>query len=69
MIRIRSDALKADHPLGIKFGCDPITEAPKLLEIAAQMDLKVGTYIFAFSVVILNHQQSTDLHMIYFPSV
>ncbi|XP_048484286.1 LOW QUALITY PROTEIN: ornithine decarboxylase 2-like [Plutella xylostella] len=41
VIRIRSDALKADHPLGIKFGCDPITEAPKLLEIAAQMDLQV----------------------------
>jgi ornithine decarboxylase len=41
VLRIRCEAKLAQCPLGQKFGCDPIHEAPKLIELAAQegMDL------------------------------
>lgn len=41
VIRIRCDAESAQCPLGIKFGCDPITEAPRLLKLAAVLGLEV----------------------------
>ena len=41
VIRIRCDAASAQAPLGIKFGCDPITEAPRLLKMAAVLGLDV----------------------------
>ncbi|CAK1590985.1 unnamed protein product [Parnassius mnemosyne] len=41
VIRIRCDATSAQCPLGIKFGCDPLTEAPRLLKLAAVHGLQV----------------------------
>lgn len=41
VLRIRCEAESAQCPLGKKFGCDPITEAPKLLKIARDMNLNV----------------------------
>ncbi|PZC76520.1 hypothetical protein B5X24_HaOG204485 [Helicoverpa armigera] len=41
VIRIRCDAAAAQCPLGIKFGCDPLTEAPRLLKLAAVLGLDV----------------------------
>lgn len=41
VIRIRCDAESAQCPLGIKFGCDPVTEAPRLLKLAAVLGLEV----------------------------
>lgn len=41
VIRIRCDAAVAQCPLGIKFGCDPISEAPRLLKLAAVLGLEV----------------------------
>lgn len=42
VIRIRCDAENAQCPLGIKFGCDAITEAPRLLKLAAVLGLEVN---------------------------
>lgn len=41
VIRIRCDAVDAQCPLGMKFGCDPIKEAPHLLRLAKSLDLNV----------------------------
>ncbi|XP_049880038.1 ornithine decarboxylase 1-like [Pectinophora gossypiella] len=41
VIRIRCDAADAQCPLGIKFGCDPVSEAPRLLKLAAVLGLDV----------------------------
>uniref|UniRef100_A0A1B6GPX0 ornithine decarboxylase n=1 Tax=Cuerna arida TaxID=1464854 RepID=A0A1B6GPX0_9HEMI len=41
VIRIRSDDENALCQLGIKFGCDPVTEAPHLLKLAQKLDLNV----------------------------
>ncbi|CAB3229560.1 unnamed protein product [Arctia plantaginis] len=41
VIRIRCDAENAQCPLGIKFGCDAVTEAPRLLKLAAVLGLEV----------------------------
>lgn len=41
VIRIRSDDDSALCQLGIKFGCDPILEAPVLLKLAQQLELDV----------------------------
>lgn len=41
VIRIRCDAAAAQCPLGIKFGCDAETEAPRLLKLAAVLGLDV----------------------------
>lgn len=41
VIRIRCDATSAQCPLGIKFGCDPVAEAPRLLKLAAVLGLEV----------------------------
>lgn len=41
VIRIRCDAVVAQCGLGMKFGCDPITEAPKLLTIARSLGINV----------------------------
>jgi len=41
VLRIRCEAEEAQCPLGKKFGCDPITEAPKLLKQARSMNLNV----------------------------
>ena len=41
MIRIRCDAEVSQCPLGIKFGCDPTTEAPNLLNLSRMLDLDV----------------------------
>jgi len=41
VIRIRCDATDVQCQLGNKFGCDPITEAPELLQIAKALDLDV----------------------------
>ncbi|XP_055376390.1 ornithine decarboxylase 1-like, partial [Condylostylus longicornis] len=41
VLRIRCEAEKAQCPLGEKFGCDPIIDAPKLLKIAYDLNLNV----------------------------
>lgn len=41
MLRIRCDAKVAQCPLGEKFGCDPVTEAPLLLNVASKLGLNV----------------------------
>jgi ornithine decarboxylase len=41
VIRIRCDAAIAQRQLGMKFGCDAVTEAPHLLEIAQSLGLDV----------------------------
>lgn len=41
VLRIRCEAEEAQCPLGKKFGCDPMTEAPKLLKVARNMNLNV----------------------------
>ncbi|XP_073962708.1 ornithine decarboxylase 1-like [Choristoneura fumiferana] len=41
VLRIRCDAASAQCPLGIKFGCDPVAEAPRLLKLAAVLGLDV----------------------------
>lgn len=41
VIRIRCDAEDAQCQLGMKFGCDPITEAPELLRIARSLNIDV----------------------------
>lgn len=40
-IRIQCDAMETQYPLGIKYGCDPQTEAPKLLKLALDLGLSV----------------------------
>lgn len=39
LLRIRCDAKEALCPLGSKFGCNFVTEAPKLIEKASEMDM------------------------------
>lgn len=41
IIRICCDATEIQCPLGIKYGCDPQTEAPVLLELARNLGLSV----------------------------
>jgi len=41
VIRIRCDATEAQCPLGIKYGCDPLTEAPSLMALARDLGLSV----------------------------
>ncbi|XP_050439919.1 ornithine decarboxylase-like [Adelges cooleyi] len=41
VIRIRCDASSSLLSLGVKFGCDPYTEAPALLSLARDLDLSV----------------------------
>ncbi|XP_068625187.1 ornithine decarboxylase-like isoform X2 [Battus philenor] len=41
VLRIRCDASVARCSLGMKFGCDPVTEAPRLLKLAAVFGLRV----------------------------
>lgn len=41
VLRIRCEAEEAQCPLGKKFGCDPVTEAPKLLKAARNLNLNV----------------------------
>ncbi|KAJ8710665.1 hypothetical protein PYW08_009180 [Mythimna loreyi] len=41
VIRIRCDAASAQFSLGVKFGCDPVTEAPRLLKLAALLGLDI----------------------------
>lgn len=41
VLRIRCEAEEAQCPLGKKFGCDPTTEAPKLLKQARNLNLNV----------------------------
>lgn len=41
VVRIRCDATDAQCPLGIKFGCDPLNEAPRLLKLANVLQLEV----------------------------
>ncbi|XP_022125488.2 ornithine decarboxylase 1 [Pieris rapae] len=46
VIRIRCDAAAAQCPLGVKFGCEPLTEAPRLLKLAAVLKLNVAGVSF-----------------------
>lgn len=41
VLRIRCDAIESQCPLGIKFGCDPVTEAPNLLALACELGIEV----------------------------
>lgn len=41
MLRIRSDAVASQCPLGMKFGCNILTEAPSLLRLARNLELDV----------------------------
>jgi len=41
VIRIRCDATDAQCQLGMKFGCDPVKEAPHLLEVARSVGINV----------------------------
>lgn len=46
VVRIRCDAKIAQCPLGFKFGCDPISEAPRLLKQARMLGLNVRSKLF-----------------------
>lgn len=46
VLRIRCDAETAQCPLGMKFGCDPIHEAPNLLHLAYTLNLNVVGFSF-----------------------
>lgn len=46
VLRIRCDAVEAVCPLGMKFGCDPVHEAPNLLRLAYMLDLNVVGFSF-----------------------
>lgn len=46
VIRIRCDAEVAQCQLGMKFGCDPVTEAPNLLRFARILGLNVAGISF-----------------------
>lgn len=39
VLRIRCEAEKAQCPLGKKFGCDPVEEAPRLIKIVRSMNM------------------------------
>jgi len=41
VIRICCDATEVQRPLGINFGCNPLTEAPSLLALAHDLGLSV----------------------------
>ncbi|KAL1502041.1 hypothetical protein ABEB36_007246 [Hypothenemus hampei] len=41
VLRIKSEAIRANYPMGNKFGCDPIEEAPQLLKLAKALNLNV----------------------------
>jgi ornithine decarboxylase len=41
ILRIRCDAESAQCPLGKKFGCDPLNEAPQLIKVAKTLNLNV----------------------------
>uniref|UniRef100_A0A2S2QR46 Ornithine decarboxylase n=1 Tax=Sipha flava TaxID=143950 RepID=A0A2S2QR46_9HEMI len=41
VIRIRCDATETQCPLGIKYGCDPQTEAPGLISLARDLGLSI----------------------------
>ncbi|XP_050671506.1 ornithine decarboxylase 1-like isoform X1 [Leptidea sinapis] len=41
VVRIRCDAAAAQCPLGIKFGCEPLIEAPRLIKLANVLNLNV----------------------------
>ncbi|XP_053675471.1 ornithine decarboxylase-like [Anopheles nili] len=41
VLRIRHDSLKVRCSLGKKFGCDPVSEAPELLQYAAKLRMNV----------------------------
>uniref|UniRef100_A0A1B6CXQ9 ornithine decarboxylase n=2 Tax=Clastoptera arizonana TaxID=38151 RepID=A0A1B6CXQ9_9HEMI len=41
VLRIRCDDITAVCPLGIKFGCEITTEAPRLLQVARSLDLNI----------------------------
>lgn len=41
LLRIRSDACVTQCPLGIKYGCNIVTEAPTLLNLARRLELDV----------------------------
>ncbi|XP_017779076.1 PREDICTED: ornithine decarboxylase-like [Nicrophorus vespilloides] len=41
VIRIRCDATIAQCQLGMKFGCDPVSEAPQLLDLARSLGIDV----------------------------
>ncbi|KAK7583976.1 hypothetical protein V9T40_004939 [Parthenolecanium corni] len=41
LIRIRSDASVSQCPLGVKFGCNSVTEAPALMQLARTLGLDV----------------------------
>lgn len=43
VLRIRCDSTHAQLSFGARFGCDPETEAPALLKLAAELDLDVST--------------------------
>lgn len=42
MLRIRCDAKVSQCPLGEKYGCNPDTEAPQLIELAKSLNLDVN---------------------------
>lgn len=41
VLRIRCEAEKARCPLGKKFGCDPVEEAPRLIKLARSLNLEL----------------------------
>lgn len=46
VLRIRVDAQVAQCPLGEKYGCNPDTEAPNLIEVSKSLGLNVCIYLF-----------------------
>lgn len=42
VLRIRCDAKVAQCPLGEKFGCDPVEDAPVLIQLAKSLNLNVS---------------------------
>lgn len=44
VLRIRCDAKASQCPLGDKYGCDPVLEAPELIQLAKSLDLNVSLH-------------------------
>lgn len=47
VLRIRADAAYSHFPLGDKFGCNPDTEGPNLIQMARTLGLNVCVPILA----------------------
>lgn len=57
VLRIRADAAYSVFPLGEKFGCNPDTEGPELIQLAHSLGLNVS-----FNVSHFTHIEKFPMH-------